>query len=252
VVEDLIDFFPASIELTLFALVFATLIAVPLGVTAAKQPNSRMDNGLRMVSSFFISMPDFWLGLLLILFFFGMLGWFPFTGQLSFSTIPPPQVTGFMTIDSLIAGDFSAFADALWHLVLPAVTLSFISIGFFSRMTRAAMIDVLRSKYIRTAYGKGVPPRRILYVHALKNALVPIIVIMGIQLGNIVGGAVVVETIFSWPGIGKYAVEAVQNGDFPAIMGFALTYSLFYATVNFAVDLASLAIDPRLRRSFSA
>lgn len=251
VVEDLIDFFPASLELTTFALLFATIVAIPIGVTAARKPNSGLDNSLRVVSTFFTSMPDFWLGLLLVLLFFGILGWFPFTGRLGFSTIPPPQVTGFMTIDTLLAADPKAFVDALWHLVLPGITLSLISIGFFSRMTRAVMVDVLRSQYIRTAQGKGASPGRVLYKHALKNAAIPIIVIMGIQFGNIVGGAVVVEIIFSWPGIGKYAVEAVQDQDFPAIMGFAITYSFFYATVNFVVDLLSLTIDPRLRRSFA-
>ncbi len=251
IAEDLRSFLPASLELTLSALLFASLVSIPIGVAASRRPNSGLDNGLRVTSSFFISMPDFWMGLLLVLFFYRMAGLLPFSGRLDFSTLPPPAVTGFMTIDSLLAGNWAAFGDALKHLVLPTVTLGFVSIGFFSRMTRSSMIEVLQSPYIRTAYGKGVPPRRVFYVHALRNAWIPIMTIMGLQLGNIVGGAVVIETIFSWPGIGKYAVEAVENQDFPAIMGFAIVYSFFYAFVNLAVDMLALIVDPRLKRAYT-
>lgn len=251
VIDDLTRLLPASLELTLSALLFASLVGIPMGVMASKRPNSLADNGLRVFSSFFISMPDFWMGLLLVLFFYRLLGILPFTGRLSFSIIPPPTITGFMTFDSLLSGNWDTLADSVVHLILPTVTLGFVSIGFFSRMTRSSMVEVLTSHYIRTAYGKGLKSWRVFYLHALRNAWIPIMTIMGLQLGNIVGGAVVIETIFSWPGIGKYAVEAVENQDFPAIMGFAIIYSLFYALVNLVVDLLALVADPRLKRAYT-
>ncbi|MGE5606348.1 MAG: ABC transporter permease [Bacteroidota bacterium] len=247
ILDDLLEMLPASIELTVFALIFACLIGIPLGITAAIHENTWVDNSLKAVSSFFVSMPDFWMGLLLILVFYGKLHLLPFTGRLGFISEPPPLITGFFTIDSLLTGQFQIFGDALLHLILPAITLGFVSIGFFSRMTRSSMVEVLKADYIRTAFGKGLPKKLIYYKHALRNAFIPVLTIIGLQLGNIVGGAVVIETIFAWPGIGRYAVQAVENQDFPAIMGFAIIYSLFYAIVNFAVDIISMFINPRLR-----
>jgi peptide/nickel transport system permease protein len=247
ILQDLKEMLPASIELTLFALLFASVVGIPLGIAAAIRENTWVDDLLKGTSSFFVSMPDFWMGLLLVLIFYGKLHLLPFTGRLGFSTEIPPHITGFITIDSLLLGRFDIFLDAIYHLILPSITLGFVSIGFFSRMTRSSMVEVLRADYIRTAFGKGLPKKLIYYKHALRNAFIPVLTVMGLQLGNIVGGAVVIETIFAWPGIGRYAVQAVENQDFPAIMGFAIVYSLFYAIVNFIVDVISMFIDPKLR-----
>lgn len=245
--EDLARFFPATLELVATALTVAVIIGVPLGVWSAARQNSWVDHVSRGVSVAGVSMPLFWLGVVALTVLYGRLGWLPGSGRLSPFGLPPSPVTGFYTVDALIARDWATFTDAVRHLVLPAACLAFVHVGLVARQVRANVLEVLRQDYIRTAQAYGVPPRRMLYRHALRNSLVPMVTVVGLALGDLLAGAVVTETIFSWPGMGSYVVDSIAFLDFPAIMGFTLLVATGYTLINLLVDLLALKLDPRIR-----
>ena len=246
IVDDLLEFFPATLELTGAAVAFACALGVPLGIVSAVQRGRLSDHLSRLAFLFGISMPVFWLGLVAILVFYVFLGVLPASGRIDYLLTPPPRLTGLYTVDSLAIGDFGRLTSALRHLVLPAVVLSSVSLAFVARMTRSCLLEVFGEDYVRTARAKGVRESIVIYKHALRNAAVPILVTIGLQLGTLMGGAVLTETIFTWPGVGIYAVSAVENQDYPALMGFAVTFSFLYALLNLVVDLLTSWINPRI------
>lgn len=247
VIEDLRRFWPASAELALAAIAISAVVGIPLGVLSAVRAGRWLDRLITPGSVFLGSMPIFWLGLMAVLVFYRMLDLLPAGGRLTVGLTPPPAVTGFLLIDSLLARDPAAFGDALRHLILPAAILSVISLAMITRVTRAAMLDILHEDYLRTARAKGLDESRVVLKHAFRNASVPVVTVLGIQLGQLIGGVVVTETIFSWPGLGLYAVTAVENQDYPAIMAFTLVTTVAYVAINLAVDLVYPLLDPRTR-----
>lgn len=246
VLEDLQAFFPATLELALVALTLAILIGVPLGVLSAVYHNRTIDQIARTLAVTGISTPAFWLGLGMIVLFYGHLGWLPGGGRLSEGLPPPPTKTGFYLIDSLLAGDGKLFFDTLEHLILPATTLGFVTLGVVARQIRSAMLDQLGEDYIRTARAYGLSRWTVILRHALPNALIPSVTVLGLTLGDLLYGAVLTETVFAWPGMGAYVVKSIQSLDFPAVMGFAILVSFIYVLLNMAIDLLYRVIDPRI------
>ena len=246
VLEDLQAFFPATLELALVALFLAILVGVPLGVLSAVYHNRAIDQIARTLAVTGISTPAFWLGLGAIVLFYGHLGWLPGGGRLSEGLTPPSTITGFYLIDALLAGNFSLFVDALKHLILPAATLGYVTLGVISRQIRSAMLDQLGEDYIRTARAYGLSKWTVILRHALPNALIPSFTVLGLTLGDLLYGAVLTETVFAWPGMGAYVVKSIQSLDFPAVMGFAILVSFIYVLLNMAIDLLYRVIDPRI------
>lgn len=246
VAQDIAAFFPATLELVVVALLFAVLAGVPLGVASAVWRDRPIDHIARMLAVTGISAPAFWLGLVLIAVFYGHLGWFPGGGRISAMIVPPTPITGFYLIDSLLEGNAIAFWSSLRHIALPAFTLGFVNVGVIARQIRSAMLDQLGEDYVRTARAGGLSRPRVILGHALPNALIPSVTVLGLAFGDLLYGAVLTETIFAWPGMGNYVVASIQALDFPAVMGFTLVVSLAYVLVNLAVDLAYLALDPRI------
>ncbi|VWX58700.1 dipeptide transporter; membrane component of ABC superfamily [Burkholderiales bacterium 8X] len=246
VLNEFLALFPATVELTVCAILFALLLGLPAGIVAAVKRNSIFDHGLMATSLTGYSMPIFWWGLLLILFFSVQLGWTPVSGRISVQYYIEP-VTGFLLIDSLLAEDKGAFASAVQHLVLPAIVLGTNTLAVVARMTRSAMLEVLGEDYIRTARAKGLPPMRVVGVHALRNALIPVVTVIGLQVGQLFTGAILTETIFSWPGVGKWLIEAIGRRDYPVLQGGMLLLGVIVMLVNVLVDLAYGVINPRIR-----
>lgn len=246
VVTDLATYLPATLELVLVAIVSAVIIGVPLGVVSAIRKGGVIDHLSRIFAIAGSSLPLFWLGLLLQLVFGGTLKILPLSGRLSPSVAPPPKVTGLYTIDSLLAGQLGTFVNAFEHIVLPAAVLAFASLSLIVRVTRSSMLEVLSQDYIRTARTKGLSRRRVIVRHALRNALIAPVTLLGLQLGYLLSGVFLVEVVFSWPGIGFYSVHAVQGSDYVAIMGVTLVVALIYSTINLLTDIAYLAMDPRI------
>ncbi len=247
VLQDLLDYWPATIELTLFALFVYVVVGIPAGIISAVYRDSPLDQGTRVAALFGASMPAFWFGLLLQLLFGKDLGWFPLDGRLGLLSSPPPHVTGLYVLDSLLTGHWQDFIAALHHLVMPGITLGLTSIAFVMRLSRASLLEIIGRDYIRTARAKGLSPFRTVVVHGFRNAMFPIITLTGLQIGSLMGGAVLVEDIFDWPGIGRYALQSVERMDFPAIMGVTLGVSVVYVVVNLVVDLVYMLVDPRIR-----
>ncbi|PKL76744.1 MAG: peptide ABC transporter permease [Candidatus Melainabacteria bacterium HGW-Melainabacteria-1] len=246
VLEEVAQKLPATMELAFTAMLIALIIGISVGILAAMYRNTWIDN-LSMVGALTgVSMPIFWLGLLLMTIFAAYLGWVPLSGRLSIITDLEP-VTGFYLIDSLLAGNGYAFFDALHHLILPAVTLATVPTAIIARMTRASMLEVLEQDYIKTAHAKGVAKLRVVLQHALRNAAIPITTIAGLQLGLLLSGAVLTETIFAWNGLGSYVVNAVNARDFPVVQGCVLIFAFTFILVNLLVDLSYFALDPRIR-----
>ncbi|GLR08342.1 peptide ABC transporter permease [Mixta theicola] len=252
VLADIRLFFPATLELALCALLLALLAGVPLGVLSAVFRNRWLDHLVRLLAITGISTPAFWLGLGVIVLFYGHLNLLPGGGRLDDWLDPPAHVTGFYLIDTLLAGDSAAFFNSLQHLILPALTLAFVHLGIVARQIRSAMLEQLSEDYIRTARASGLPGWRIVMTHALPNALIPSITVLGLALGDLLYGAVLTETVFSWPGMGAYVVASIQALDFPAVMGFAVVVSFAYVLVNLLVDLLYVWIDPRIGRGGNA
>lgn len=246
VAQDIATFFPATLELVVVALVFAVLTGVPLGVASAVWRDRPIDHVSRALAVTGISAPAFWLGLILIAVFYGNLGWFPGGGRISSILVPPPRITGFYLVDSLLEGNWADFVSSARHIALPAITLGFVNIGIIARQIRSAMLDQLQEDYVRTARASGLSRARVILGHALPNALIPSVTVLGLAFGDLLYGAVLTETIFAWPGMGDYVVASIQALDFPAVMGFTIVVSFAYVLVNLAVDLAYLALDPRI------
>ncbi len=248
VIDEFLNRFPATVELSLCAMVFAIVIGLPVGVLAAVKRGSVFDHTIMGISLTGYSMPIFWWGLLLILLFSVQLGWTPVSGRISVMFWVEP-VTGFMLIDTLLARDTEAFRSALKHLILPAVVLGTIPLAVIARMTRSAMMEVIREDYIRAARAKGLSPFRIIAIHALRNALIPVVTVIGLQVGVLLAGAILTETIFAWPGVGKWLIDAIQRRDYPAVQGGILLVASIVMLVNLIVDLLYGLINPRIRHS---
>lgn len=247
VAEDLMTFFPATLELALCSILIAVLLGIPLGVWSAVRKDTTVDHMSRAYSVLGVSTPLFWLGLMALLVFYGKLGWLPGSGRINPFLAQAPRVTGFMLIDSLLGGDIRMFGDALYHLVLPSFCLSFVHVGVFSRQVRSSMIEVLNQDYIRTARANGILRRSLIYRHALRNALIPTVTVIGLSVGDLLAGAIMTETIFAWPGMGSYVVDSIAFLDFPAIMGFTVFVATGYVIINLLVDIAYMILDPRIR-----
>jgi len=245
--DDLKRFVPATLELMIPALLLSVLIGIPLGITSAVYRGRAADHITRAVSIFGMSLPVFWFGLVLQLTFYKYLKILPAGGRLGSIIMMPPSRTGFLLIDSLLAGDFVAFGSAFSHIILPAIALTSIGLAAFARITRSSMLEVLRQDYIRTARSKGLSERVVLYKHAFINASLPIITVIGLRIGRMLGGAVLTETIFSWPGLGRYAFNAITQMDYPVVVGFTIWTTMAYAIVNLLVDLSYYFLDPRIR-----
>ncbi len=248
VVSDIAARLPASAELTLLGLLVAMAIAVPLGIIAAVRQGSIIDHACRIVATAGVSLPVFFTGLLLIYVFYFLLGWAPSPlGRLDVFYTPPPQVTGFYLIDSLIARDFALFRACLTPLILPAVTLAIFSLAPITRITRASMLAVLASDFVRTARASGLSPYRVIITYAFRNAMLPVVTTLGMVFSFLLGANVLVEKVFAWPGIGSYAVEALIASDFAPVQGFVLAMAILYVLLNLATDLLYGVIDPRVR-----
>jgi dipeptide transport system permease protein len=246
VLHEFLTLFPATVELAICAILLATLIGIPAGVLAAVKRGSWFDQISMGAALVGYSMPIFWWGLLLIIFFSGILAWTPVSGRISLLFFFP-EVTGFMLIDSLLSGQDGAFASALSHLILPTIVLATIPLAVIARQTRSAMLEVLGEDYVRTARAKGLPWRRVVGVHALRNAMIPVITTIGLQIGVLMAGAILTETIFSWPGIGKWMVDSIFRRDYPAVQGGLLMIAGVVMAVNLVVDLLYGLINPRIR-----
>jgi len=244
--KEFTTLFPATLELAIAALVIAGTLGVLAGVIAALKRGSLFDHGVMGISLVGYSMPIFWWGLILIMFFSVGLGWTPVSGRIDLLYDVQP-VTGFMLIDTLLSDEEGAFLDALHHMILPAIVLATIPLAVIARMTRSAMLEVLREDYVRTARAKGLSPNRVVFVHGLRNALIPVLTVFGLQIGTLLAGAVLTETIFSWPGIGKWLIESIGARDYPVVQNGILLVACLVILVNFTVDILYGLANPRIR-----
>ena len=247
VLDELARCYPATIELALFAIILAALLGILFGVISAMKRNSILDQMVRALSVTGVSIPSFWFALLVLYFFYYKLHIFPGPGRLSNSFSAPATVTGMYVIDSLIEGNPAKALDALQHLILPGLVLAAFTMGLITRTTRSNLLDVMSTDYIRTARAKGLSRVGLIVRHALGNALIPVLTVIGLGLGNLLGGMVLVETIFNWPGVGQFAYESVLSVDYPSIIGVALLIALNYMVINTVVDILYGVIDPRVR-----
>ncbi len=245
VADTLKERFPATLELSLLAMILALVIGIPFGIASASRRNSALD-GLTMVGSLIgVSMPIFWLGIMGIMLFSVILQWLPSGGRLS-TGVEIQSITNLLLVDSLLTGNIQGFINALSHIILPAVALATIPAAIITRMTRSSMLDVLQEDYIRTASAKGLSRQIVLFRHALKNAFLPVVTIIGIQAGVLLAGAVLTETIFSWPGIGKWVYDAILGRDYPVVQGATLLIAMMFLLINLVVDLSYAFLDPRI------
>lgn len=247
VLTEFLALFPATLELSLFAMLFAVFLGVPAGAIAAARRGSLYDQTLMGLSVTGYSMPIFWWGLLLIMFVGERWGLTPVSGRIDLIKYYFEPVTGFMTVDAWLSGQSGAFRDALHHLVLPGIVLGTIPLAVIARMTRSSMLEVLSEDYVRTARAKGLPAWRVIGLHALRNALIPVVTVIGLQVGTLLAGAVLTETIFSWPGVGKWLIESIARRDYPALQGGVMLVSTLVILVNLVVDLTYGLINPRIR-----
>ena len=248
VFDEFLELFPATIELSICALFLAIIIGLPVGIIAGVRRGTVFDHTTMTLSLTGFSMPIFWWALLLIVLFSGILRWTPVSGRIDVLYFFEP-VTGFMVIDALLSGEKGAFASALRHLILPSIALGTIPMAVIARQTRSAMLEVLNEDYVRTARAKGLPPMRVIGLHALRNALIPVITVIGLQVGVLLAGAILTETIFAWPGIGKWLVDSISRRDYPSVQGALLLIALMIMTVNLLVDLLYGLVNPRIRHA---
>jgi peptide/nickel transport system permease protein len=238
---------PASAELTLFGLTLAVLVALPLGIVAALRPASFADHACRILTTAGVSLPPFFTGLLLVYIFYYVLGWSPAPlGRLDVFYSPPPQITGFNLIDTLLAGDLATFRASFVQLLLPGITLAVFAMAPLARITRASMLTALSSDFVRTARASGLSFWQIVAVHALRNAMLPVVTILGMVFSFLLGANVLVEKVFAWPGIGSYAIDALIASDYAPVQGFVLTMAVLYVMLNLVIDVAYGALDPRV------
>jgi len=249
VLEDLKLFIPATAELALAALFIMVALGIPLGVISAVFKDKGLDHASRIGALAGVSLPSFWLALLFQLIFFSRLDWFPAGGRIADGIEPPTRFTGLYLVDSLLTGNSEAFFSSLEHLVMPATVLSLAGLAAITRMTRASMLEVMNKDYVKAARAKGVPEWKVIFKHALQNALIPVTTIIGMWTGTLLGGAFIVEFIFSWPGIGFYGTAGILSADFAATMGVALFVAIIYVFANLIVDILYMFIDPRIRTS---
>lgn len=248
VLHELALRFPATLELAAAGMAVAVLLGMGSGIVAAQRVGSWVDHALRALHVVSFALPVFWVGLVLLSAFAVALRWLPVGGRLDpVSGAAFRPLTGFVLLDALLRGDLPVFTSALQHLVLPALTLGFVLSGFVGRMTRSSLLEVLRREYVTTARSKGLPERAVLFRHALRNALVPIVTVIGLQFALLVGGAILTETVFSWPGIARYLVEGIENRDFPAIQGTVVFVALLISATSLVVDVLYAWLDPRVR-----
>lgn len=247
VLKDLIAYFPATLELTTASLMFCLLVGIPLGVVSAVKKDSLIDHISRFVSLIGVSMPVFWLGLLMILAFYFHWDLLPGGGRLPPTSTPPRFITGLYILDSLLTANWVTLKQSLLHIIMPMTCLGFAIMGVISRMMRSSMLNVLNEEYMKTAYAKGLFPTRVIVTHALKNAILPVITVSGVLFGQLLAGAVLTETIFSWPGMGLFTVTSIMHLDFQPIMGFTLLVAALYVIINLIVDILYVLIDPRIR-----
>lgn len=252
VLRDIITYLPPTLELIIISMFFAIVVGVPLGVISAAKNATGADHFVRVLSIAGVAVPTFWLGMIFQLVFSKQLGLLPLGGRvdmITMATSPVRGITGFYLLDSLFTGNFAAFRSAIVHIVLPAITLSVYPLGLTVRMTRATMLEVLGEDYIRTARAQGLPDVKILYTHALRNALGPVITVLALSFAYSLTGTFLIESVFSWPGLGNYAARAIPSADYPAIMGITLLIAISYVTLNLFADLAIALLDPRIRVS---
>jgi peptide/nickel transport system permease protein len=238
--------FPATLELAMIATILAILIGIPLGIFAASRPNSWFDNASSLGGFFGVSMPNFWMAIMLILIVSGYFNLLPSGGRATFGVAEDP-ITGFLLLDSILQRDWAAFADAVKYLVLPAIVLSVNMAGLLMRMTRSSMLEVLSEDYIMTARAKGLSERVVVSRHALKNARIMVITVVGLEFGALISGSIIVESVFSWPGIGQLLLQGITARDYPLITGLVLVYTTLFIVVNLIVDFLYAAADPRIR-----
>ena len=247
VAQDLGRFFPATMELTTTAMVVATVVGVPLGVLGAVRAGSWIDHLVRVVAVAGVALPIFWLSLVLIYLLYSTWHLLPAPmGRLSPQSVPPHQVTGLLLVDSLLAGDGAAFIDAVRHLVLPVAVLAFAAVAPLARITRTSMLEILSSPHVRATRSLGIPARRVVWTYAFRNAMLPVLTMLAIVYGFLLGGSVLVETVFAWPGLGRYAFNAVSGNDYPAVQGFILYATVIYVTIFIVVDVLYGVLDPRV------
>lgn len=249
VLHEFLTLFPATLELTLTAMIFAVVLGIPAGVIAASRRGGVYDQTLMGLALTGYSMPIFWWGLILILLMSNTLGLTPVSGRVDLIKFYYEPVTGFMLIDSLLSGQKGAFLDAVHHLILPMVVLGTVPLAVIARMTRSSMLEVLEEDYVRTARAKGLSWTRVVGVHALRNALIPVVTVIGLQVGGLLAGAVLTETIFSWPGVGKWLIESINRRDYPALQGGIMLIASIVILVNLLVDLLYGLINPRIRHA---
>jgi peptide/nickel transport system permease protein len=246
VLDDIADYAPATIELGTIAFALALAVGLPLGMLAAVRRDSWIDHLARMLSLIGVSAPTFWLAFIMLAIFYGALDLAPGPGRLDPIAFPPTRVTGFLLIDTVLAGDWDTFHDAVAHLVLPAIVLASGTLGLVTRTTRAAMLEALSQDYVRVAHAKGLRDRMVVLGHALPNALLPVVTLGGLAYANLLSGAVLTETVFSWPGLGRYTFQSAISLDFPAIMGMTTIVAAVFVLVNFLVDMSYALLDPRV------
>ncbi|WCN10900.1 ABC transporter permease subunit [Marinomonas mediterranea] len=248
VLSEFLALFPATVELTFCAAIFAILVGLPSGIFAAVKRGTFFDHSVMTVSLTGYSMPIFWWALLLMLVFSVSLGWTPVSGRIDV-VYWIDDVTGFMLIDTLLSDEDGAFSSALSHLILPSIVLGTIPMAVIARMTRSSMLEVLGEDYIRTARSKGIAPWRVIVIHALRNALIPVITVIGLQVGILLAGAILTETVFAWPGIGKWLIESIGRRDYPVVQGGILIVATIIIIVNLLVDVTYGIVNPRIRHT---
>ncbi len=246
VAEEIGARFPATIELAVVAIIFASLVGILLGVIAAVKKNSVFDAAGTLLALVGVSIPIFWLGILFIMFFSGFLHLLPSGGRINV-LLQPVHVTGFYSIDAILQGNWEGLKDAAIHIILPALTLGMYSMAIITRMTRSTMLDTLGQDYIRTARAKGISEARVVGKHALRNSLIPVTTVIGLQFGALLGGALLTESVFSWPGIGKFTVDSILKSDFPIVQGIVLLVAVIFVIVNLVADLIYAYLDPRIK-----
>lgn len=248
VTKEILTRFPATIELAVAAIIIASVFGIVIGVVSAVKQNSIIDYISMVIALVGVSMPIFWLGLVLIVVFAVQLHLLPVAGRIQIG-LEPAHVTGFYLVDSLLTGNMEAFKSSIQHLILPAIALGSYSTAIIARMTRSTMLEIIKQDYIRTARAKGLFERVIVLGHTLRNALIPIITVIGLQLGSLLGGAVLTETVFSWPGVGSYIVDSIMKSDYPVVQGGVMMLAIIFVLVNLIVDLLYAYLDPRIKYS---
>ena len=245
VAKEILERFPNTVELTIFAMIFAVVIGSIAGIISASRQYSVFDYSFMGLAIFGISMPVFWLGIMLMMIFGVYLRWLPISGRISMM-ISFQRITGFYLLDSIITGNFAAFFSSLRYLILPSIALSTIPMAIIARVTRSSMLEVLRQDFIRTERAKGLSERMVIYKHAVRNAMIPVITVIGLNFGLLLAGAILTETVFSWPGIGRYVVNAVNMRDYSVVQGCVLFFALMFVIVNLITDIVYVYIDPRI------